>query len=138
MKHTSVQVCIAFSVGVFIPYIGMSLFGYFVAYPFPASVLRSDWLIPLLRLTAWVPLIFIAAFALSKRLSNVFYVGLAIAAAFVSFAVMSLEYLRTDGIESMLEVFWPEVIFIGIVFPFATMVANKSLNTDAARRLARR
>lgn len=134
MKHISVQVCVAIAAGMLIPYIGMSLFGYFVAYPFPASVLRTDWLIPVLRFAAWVPLIFVAAFALSKRLSNVFYNGLAVAAAIVSFAVMSLEYLRTDGIASMLEIFWTEVLLMAVVISFATLATNTSLNPGAPAR----
>jgi len=129
MHRASILVVGAIALGILIGYMGMSIFGYLVAFPFPSPVLRSTWLVPLLRVIAWVPLVLFTAYALCKYFKgHPFFLSLIVGAASLAMlAVQSSEYIYSSGFVSVLQSLWPEVVFLIVVLPAATSMANNWL-----------
>ena len=99
MHRMSVQILSSVILGVLIAYLGGSLFGYLVAYPFSSFALRSGWLVPLLRTVAWIPLVLFAAFSLNKVFPEraIFLGFLAALGGLVALVVLSEEYIGSMG-----------------------------------------
>ena len=130
MRSDSIRVVGAIAFGILIGYIGMSFFGYLVALPLPSWALRSPWLVPLLRVIAWVPLSLVAAYTLCKFFKgHTFLFSLLVGAAgLITLVVQWSEYIYSSGFASVVHTLWPEGLFLLVVLPAATVMASMALN----------
>ena len=135
MHRISTQIFVATGLGVLVVYIGMSIFGYLAAFPFPRWVLRSSWLVPALRIVAWVPLLFLVAYSLRKLFAHrpILLSALIAVSGSITLAAQWGRYIHDQGFASVLQTIWPELVFLSIVFPLATAMANFAFERDAPK-----
>ena len=137
MRSDSIRVVGAIAFGLLIGHIGMSFFGYLVALPFPSWALRSPWLVPLLRVIAWVPLSLVAAYTLCKLFKgHAFLFSLLVGiAGLTTLVVQSSEYIYSSGFASVFQSLWPEGLFLLVVLPAATVMTSLALNQTRGARI---